>query len=168
MYYWTNAQTTKLTDNSNWLFFGLSNAASIELSHIDTSKMTDMSRVFEGCSSLTSLDVSNFNTSKVTYIIFMFSGCSGLTAIYVSDRWNTDKVTYSSCMFKNCTKLPNFSSSFIDKTHANYVEGGYLTYKAYTATAKVNTTGTNFASRFVTMLMSKLFTPVYAVRYCKL
>ena len=158
--------TSKVT-NMSCMFRSCYKLTSLDVSKLDTSKVTDMSYMFYECKLLTSLDVSNFDTSNVTNMNNMFDGCSGLANIYVSDKWNTDKVTDSEKMFYNCTKLPNFDSSFNgsssdDKTHANYGEGGYLTYKAYTATAKAKTTNTSFASRFVSMLMSKLFTPVYA------
>ena len=182
--------TSQVTDMSS-MFYRCSKLTSLNLSNFNTSKVTDMFRMFWDCYSLTSLDVSNFDTSNVTIMGEMFYRCSYLTSldlssfntsnvtnmkemfnsenansnltnIYVSDKWNTDKVTYSSSMFNGCKNLPNFDSSSTDKTHANYGEGGYLTYKAYTTTAKVNTINTSFASRLVTMLMSKLFTPVYA------
>ena len=148
MHYWTNAQTTRLTNGSNRLFYGMSNAESIDLSKIDTSKVTNMNSMFSGCSSLTSLDLSSWNTSEVLYMSYMFYGCSSLTDIYVSDKWNTDKVKYSNDMFDDCSKLPNYSSSSTDKTHANYGSDGYLTYKAAptSVTLKKQVSGA-FASR---------------------
>ena len=144
------------------MFYNCYGLTSLDVSKLDTSKVTDMSYMFYECRKLTSLDVSSFDTSNVTNMGSMFSCCSGLANIYVSDKWNTDKVTDSGGMFYYCTKLPNYDYSSENKTHANYGEGGYLTYKEYTATAKAKTTNTSFASRFVSMLMSKLFTPVYA------
>ena len=58
MHYWTNAQTTRLTDGSNMLFYQMINAELIDLSKINTSEMTNMSYMFSSCKSLTSLDVS--------------------------------------------------------------------------------------------------------------
>ena len=48
---------------------------SIDLSALDTSKVTNMSGMFAGCSQLTSLNVSNFDTSNVTNMDFMFCEC---------------------------------------------------------------------------------------------
>ena len=50
MYYWTNAQTTRLTDESNRLFYKMWYAGSIDLSKINTSTgMTDMGYMFYEC-----------------------------------------------------------------------------------------------------------------------
>ena len=38
---------------------------SLDLSHFDTSKVTEMTNMFHECRSLTSLDVSGWNTSKM-------------------------------------------------------------------------------------------------------
>ena len=156
----SNFDTSKVTDMSN-MFEECSSLTSLDLSSWNTSSVTDMVEMFYYCSSLTSLDLSSFDTSKVTKMESMFYRCSKLTNIYVSDKWNTDKVTSSDSMFYNCSKLSNYSSSSTDKTHANYGSDGYLTYKAV-ATAKVNTSNTSFASRLVSMIMSRLAVPVYA------
>lgn len=47
--------------------------------------------------------------------------------IYVSELFKTDQVTSSNGMFDAyCKKLPNFNTAVLDKTHANYLEGGYF------------------------------------------
>ncbi|MBR4407700.1 MAG: hypothetical protein IKT27_05250, partial [Clostridia bacterium] len=60
-----------------------------------------------------------------------FYNCSNLERILVvvgSGAWSTDAVTNSTNMFYGCTKLPNFTSSVVDKTnaHTNSDGGGYL------------------------------------------
>ena len=60
----------------------------------------------------------------------MFQNCSNLSTIYVSDLWDTSNLSNSTSMFSNATNLPNFNSSVVDATNANYGSGGYLTYKA--------------------------------------
>ena len=47
------------------LFQGLDNLASIDLSGLDTSNVTDMGSMFRGCSALKSLNLKGFDTSKV-------------------------------------------------------------------------------------------------------
>ena len=154
--------------NMDGMFDGCLGLTSLDVSKLNTSNATDMDCMFRDCSALTSLDLSSFDTSNVEYMgsdydgCGMFYNCPNLANIYVSNKWSTAKVKNSHNMFEGCSKLPNFDSSSTDKTHANYGEGGYLTYKTYTATAKASTVGTSFASRIVTMLMSKIFTPVYA------
>ena len=69
---------------------------------------------------------------------------------------------HTTCSLDNCSKLPkNYNSSSTNKTHANYGADGYLTYKA-TPTAKTNTPNISFASRLVSMIMSRLAVPVHA------
>ena len=75
-------------------------------SDIDTSKVTNMDRMFNSCSRLTSLDLSSFNTSNVTNMSRMFSGCSKLTTLNLSS-WNTSNVTNMGDMFYDCGSLTN-------------------------------------------------------------
>ena len=143
------------------MFLDCSSLTSLDVSNFNTSSVTNMNSMFSGCSSLTSLDLSYFDTSNVVGMSYMFEYCSKLTYIYVSDRWNTDKVKDSHRMFYYCSKLPNYSSSSIGKTHANYGPDGYLTYKAVPK-AKADTSGISFASRLVSMILSRLAVPAYA------
>ena len=119
---------TNVTDMS-YMFIRCSGLTSLNLSGWNTLNVTDMKNMFQDCSSLTSLDLSSFNTSNVTSMFCMFDHCSSLTKIYVGNSWSTAKVTSSSNMFYNCTKLPNFTSSVVDKTNAHTNSGGYLTKK---------------------------------------
>ncbi len=73
----------------------------IDVSGLDTSKVTDMSGMFTECELLEELDVSGFNTSKVTDMSGMFSGCRSLEELDVSG-FNTKKVTDMSYMFYEC------------------------------------------------------------------
>ena len=133
----------------------------IDITHFKTEQVTDMRYMFYNCQSLTSLDLSNFNTSKIAYISWMFCDCYNLKNIYVSDKWNADNVADSQGMFHGCDNLPNYSSSSTDKTHANYGTNGYLTYKAVPK-AKADTSGISFASRLVSMILSRLAVPAHA------
>ena len=90
-----------------------SNDASIDLSALDTSEVTNMQGMFAGCSSLTSLDVSNFNTSKVTNMSNMFRECSSLTSLDLS-KFDTSKVTNMSNMFFLCDDLKSLDLSGFD------------------------------------------------------
>lgn len=54
------------------MFFGCSSLASLDLSGLDTSKVTDMRQTFRDCTSLASLDLSGFDTSRVTAMGGMF------------------------------------------------------------------------------------------------
>ena len=89
---------------------------------------------FSGFSYLKALDLSYLNTSKVTNMSEMFKGCSGLTKIIVSDKFTTDNVQSSNDMFAGCTSLEGIITcdgiNNIDKTYANFTNG-YLSAVPY-------------------------------------
>ena len=95
--------------NFGYLYQNCSSLTSIDVSHFDTSKATNMDCMFDR-SGVTSLDLSNFNTSNVTSMYMMFNGCSGLTNLDLSS-FNTAKVTMMASMFKDCTKLASLDLS---------------------------------------------------------
>lgn len=72
-------------------------AGDLDLSNLDTSKVSDMSYMFSSCSS-NYLDLSKFDTSKVTNMSNMFTSCSSEINI---DGWDTSKVTNTNYMFQN-------------------------------------------------------------------
>ena len=96
---------------------------SIDLSALDTSKVTNMSAMFNSCSSLTSLDLSNFDTSQVTSMLGMFNNCSSLTSLDVSN-FDTSKVTDMGFMFYECSKLTQItvSNKWVIKSGASTTE----------------------------------------------
>ena len=83
---------------------------SLDVSNLDTSQVTDMSRMFYKCSSLTSLDVSHFNTSQVTDMSQMFGDCKKLTSLDLTN-FNTSQVTDMHGMFFNCSRLTSLDLS---------------------------------------------------------
>ena len=99
--------------NMSFIFNNCSKMVSLDLSGLDTSKVTAMNGMFYNCSSLTSLDLSGFDTSKVTDMNDMFLGCSNLTSLDLSN-WDTSMVTGMSGMFYGCSKLTS-----LDINHFN-------------------------------------------------
>ena len=82
----------------------------LDVSGLDTSKVTNMSHMFYLCSNsnLTVLNVSGFNTSKVTDMSYMFA-CwrdhpSFVTAVDMSS-WDFSNVTTVNRMFDRCEKV---------------------------------------------------------------
>ena len=106
-----NLNTSEVTNMSK-MFNDCSNlrSSSLNVSNFNTSKVTDMSAMFSGCSGLTSLNLSNFNTSAVTNMSQMFKGCSKLTSLNLSN-FNTSKVTDMSEMFWGCSGLKELNVS---------------------------------------------------------
>ena len=108
----SHLDTSNITDMSN-MFSDCGSLTSIDVSGFDTSKVTNMSAMFSSCNSLTSIDVSGFDTSKVTNMSAMFSGCGSLTSIDVSG-FDTSKVTNMSSMFSSCGSLTSIDVSGFD------------------------------------------------------
>ena len=112
----SNFDTSKVTDMSR-MFYDLRNITSLNLSNFDTSKVTDMNRMFSGMSNLTSLDLSNFDTSKVTTMMSMFYldeiPKDKLEIIYVNNDFNTTNLTDTYLMFSNRRKLRGGNGSYL-------------------------------------------------------
>ena len=95
-------QSTKI----QYWFKNFVNCVFMDLSKLDTSKVTNMNKLFSGCSSLVNLDISGFSTSQVTNMAGMFLGCSKLTSIDLS-HFDIAKVTSMTRMFQDCSSLVN-------------------------------------------------------------
>lgn len=71
---------------------------------IDTSNVTDMSKMFYNCRELRQLDVSKWDASSATDADLMFAGCGQLQTLDIS-KWNVSNVTKVTSMFSNCNSL---------------------------------------------------------------
>ena len=97
----------------------IKNILYIDLSSLDTSKVTDMRSMFHGISSLITLDLSSFDTSNVTEMRDMFSldyrdiPEDKLETIYVNNDFNTAKLKYFLRMFSNRKKLRGGNGSYL-------------------------------------------------------
>lgn len=97
-------------------FLGCKNIITLDLSTLDTSKVTSMRSMFDKCTNLTSLDVSNFDTSKVIKMNYMFDNCSNLTSLDLSN-FDTSNVNDMRYMFYNCPKLNLLNLSNFDTSN---------------------------------------------------
>ena len=95
----------------------------LDLGDFNTSKVTNMYRMFSNCSSLTSLDLSNFNTSNVINMETMFLSCSSLTSLDLSS-FNTSNVTNMYDMFESCSSLTSLDLSSFNTS--NVTDMGYM------------------------------------------
>ncbi len=107
-----NLNTSEVTDMSR-MFNECIALQSLDVSHFDTKNATSMYYMFRNCSSLTSLDVSHFDTRKVTDMGWMFCADSLLTALDVS-HFNTENVTRMTSMFWWCKSLTTLDVSHFD------------------------------------------------------
>ncbi|MDN3202153.1 BspA family leucine-rich repeat surface protein [Enterococcus faecalis] len=119
-----NLDTSNVTDMSR-MFDSCSKLTSLDVSKFDTSNVTDMILMFSQCSGLTSLDVSNFNTSNVTDMDYMFVGCSGLTSLDVS-KFDTSNVTNMSNMFDSCSNLTSLDVSKFDTSNVTNMSNMFV------------------------------------------
>ena len=118
-YYCAEPEKVYLNMNSSEMFYSkygeqeIKNILEIDLSSFDTSKVTNMGRMFSGMSNLIALDLSNFNTSQVTDMRYMFSGMSNLIALDLSN-FDTSMVTNMNAMFAGISKLTTLNLSSFD------------------------------------------------------
>lgn len=83
---------------------------SLDLSGLDTSRVTDMSCMFRGCERLECVDLSSFDTSRVTNMNAMFEGCSSLRGLDLSG-FDASQVKRMKAMFRGCTSLKRWAIS---------------------------------------------------------
>ena len=126
-------------ENSFLLFSGNTsadkptNVTEIEgLSQLDTSNVTDMSKMFKGMSSITSLDVSGFDTSKVTNMQHMFSGMSSVTSLDVSG-FDTSNVTDMANMFRGMSSVTSLDVSGFDTSNVTTMENMFYNISSVTS-----------------------------------
>ena len=106
----SSLNTSKVTSMYE-AFFQCNKLETIDLTNVNTSKVTSMEDMFNGCSNLTSLDVSNFDTSNVTLFERMFYGCNNLTSLDISN-FDTSKLIGLSDMFGGCYCLSDLYLNF--------------------------------------------------------
>lgn len=109
-YYYAEPERVYLNEDMNSMFRNMSSLTSLNLSNLDTSKVTNMGGMFLGVSNLATINLSNFDTSKVIDMGFMFYDMSNLTTINLSN-FDTSKVTNMGSMFYNMSKLTTFNLS---------------------------------------------------------
>lgn len=114
--YWTCAKDyVYLPTNSSQLFSRDNNNrytsfTQIDLSCMDTSKVTNMYAMFKNAKSVTSLDCSGFDTTRVTTMSTMFYECNNLMTVDLSS-FDTKSVTSMYSMFYGCHNLSNIDLS---------------------------------------------------------
>ena len=102
----TKLNTSKVT-TMRQMFRACSSIQTLSINHFDTSEVTDMYAMFWGAISLENLDLSNWNTSKVTDMAYMFGAYEEEMALKEIDlsSWNTESLTNTRVMFQNCTNI---------------------------------------------------------------
>jgi len=93
-------------------FDGMTNLKDISgLEYLNTSEVTQMTRMFADCSSLQELDLRSFDVKKVYEMTGMFANCTSLSTIHCNDDWSMENVTASGDMFEGCSSLNGYDPS---------------------------------------------------------
>ena len=92
----------------------------IDLSHFNSSLVTDMGNMFDQCTSLKSINFNNFNTSLVNNIEYMFFQCFSLTSLNLNS-FNTSSVDSMSSMFNGCRSLKSLNLDNCDTSLVKYM-----------------------------------------------
>ena len=111
--------TSNVIDMSYW-FHKLPKLQSIDVSHLNTSQVTNMWGMF-AINGLKSLDISNFNTKNVKKLDYMFAGSSELTYLKIGNNIDTTNVSSITYMFQNMPKLTVLDLSGFDTSHINNI-----------------------------------------------
>ena len=127
IYYFTEDPSPKTNRDSSFMFNGLTNAETVDVSCFDTSETQDMEGMFANLKKVRILDVSNFDTSQVRCMYCMFYNCSSVEVLDVS-RFNTQNTVYTSdsnygsmCgMFIGCASLHELDLSSFDMTNTGW------------------------------------------------
>lgn len=114
--------------NFSKLFYGDSNLTSVNLSHVDSSDVSDFSSMFEGCRSLATVDLSQMDTSTAKNMSRMFYGASSLTSLDCSS-FDTSNVSDMSQMFANTSSVTNLNVSSFDVSNVSTMTGMFENMK---------------------------------------
>jgi surface protein len=129
-----NGRLVRLYEDNTAYLFNTTYAttfATLDVSALDTSHVTSMSKTFYNCEALTSVNIRQWDTSSVTDMSEMFYCCSNLTNVDVRNL-NTQNVENMYAMFFDCSELTELDLSSFDTsnvTNLRYVFYGCSSLK---------------------------------------
>ena len=126
----SNLDTSKLT-NMKSAFADCELLESVDFYNFKGSSIINMNSLFSNCPLLKSIDFSYLDPSSVAYMNNMFSGCTSLETIIFSSSEATSLINLKE-MFKGCTAIKSIDlSSFIvtSVTYMNYMFSGCTSLK---------------------------------------
>ena len=103
--------------NMYYTFADMPALETISLRNVNTSKATDMGRLFYKDPKLTTIDLSSFNTVNVTNMANMFDDSPELTTIYAGSGFTTINYSANYNVFSNNTKLVGGNGTKFDPEH---------------------------------------------------
>ena len=118
--------------NIRAMFIDCTEIIEVDMSHFDTSKVTEYVALFRNCKSLTSVNLSNLNTNNVTNMGWMFDLCDSIVSLDFSSL-DTSKVTNMVSMFGSCKALlsldlSNFNTSKVKFMNYMFDNDSFLKY----------------------------------------
>lgn len=119
---YANADKIYTHPNAESLFSGFPALETIDLSILDTSRATNMSRMFANDTNLKTVDLSTFDTTLVEQCLGMFDTCKSINNLDFSN-FNTSKITRMDWMFADCNSLTSLDLSHFDTSSATRMEG---------------------------------------------
>ena len=94
----------------SYMFSGIGNLISIDLSNFNFVNVINMSYMFDKCSSLQKVNLSNFKADSLSNMSYMFNECYSLKVIKLSN-FKVDNIINMSYMFNECKKLEEIKLS---------------------------------------------------------
>lgn len=128
------------------MFRDCSRLISVDLSGLDTSKVTEMGRedtwesgMFSGCTRLAYLDVSSLDTSNVTSMGCMFEDCSSLKSVSLSQKFSfTGRGITRLCKLPKPLEKKGYTGLWVSSTDGmTYAPDEIPSYVAATYTAQI-------------------------------
>lgn len=116
LYYYTEADSIEISMLHAFSpFLALEDIEGIENWKL-SEDITDLSRYFESCHHLKNIDLSHWNTSNITNMNSMFNWCRNLTeeSIHTMDNWDISNVTDFTLAFSDCITHPNWNGTWDD------------------------------------------------------
>lgn len=108
-------KNAEITSCCGW--FSCCNVMSLDLSNLNTSKVTNMDDMFSHNQKLISIIFGeNFDTSKVASMTYMFCCCTNLTSLDLS-RFDTSNVIDMGSMFVDCSSLSSLDLNHFDTSN---------------------------------------------------
>jgi len=110
------------TSTKKWFSYFTATSRIEGLEYLNTSEVTDMSKMFAYCYQLEWLDLSHFSKAKLTNFSDMFQECKNLERIYCDQDWTNIVGEYP---FYGCVKLEGNVSGAKCKGDATDTNNGY-------------------------------------------
>ena len=118
---------TSLLTNTSKMFHLCASIQEINFINFDSSFIESMSDMFSGCNSLEFFNISNFSTELVTNMSNMFSGCNLIRYLNLSS-FNTSNTIDMSGMFYGCDNLEILDISNFDLTKCDSYNNMFSNY----------------------------------------